>query len=101
MKKIVFALAFMLIGSIAFANSEITNEKATVSDEIEISQTVSTELFYFSEIKNSDVPGCTIVTGTQVISNGEVVYQEVNTWHTDAFESCEAMWQFIANALMQ
>jgi hypothetical protein len=93
MKNVFFSLAFMLIGSFAFANNYENIKSKEVSGLIN----KSTSFKFYSTDKNNNyveyeysalTDSCTITTVTQVISNGEVTYTHTTLWHMDGI-SCE------------
>jgi hypothetical protein len=96
MKQLLFSLAFMLIGSFAFANSSF---KSDTSGIIELDSTEFYGDFTQSEIVSTqDCGSCTLTTVTQVISNGEVTYQSTVIFHTDAM-SCEEFFGLLSAAM--
>lgn len=81
MKTKLFAFAFMLVGAFAFGSP-----KNDLSD---------TTLNEFGTVVLAE--SCTITTGTQIVSNGEVIYEEVNTFHIDGM-SCETFFTLLMRA---
>lgn len=101
MKKLLLILAFMLIGSFAFANTEKIqetkdlsfNKKTAVIKTFELIDENNTKLKYeYSALTES----CTITSVTQVISNGEVTYQSTTLFHIDGM-SCETFYGSLAS----
>lgn len=87
MKNVFFALAFMLVGSFAFGKPY---------KELKLDGLYSPNILCEFEIVDM-AESCTITTGTQIVSNGEVIYEEVNTFHIDGM-SCETFFTLLMRA---
>ena len=103
MKQLMFYLAFMLIGSFAFANSEKKIETKDLSIdnkslEIQTFEFIDENSTYLKYENSSLTESCTITSVTQVISNGEVTYQSTTLFHIDGM-SCETFFGLLAAAL--
>ena len=103
MKQLIFSLAFMLIGSFAFANAEkkLETEDLSIDNkslEIQTFEFIDDNNTYVKYEYSSLTESCTIASVTQVISNGEVTYQSNTLFHIDGM-SCETFFGLIASAL--
>jgi|GEM_PF-5716762 len=81
MKNVFIALVFLLSCSTSFA-------KLTDVNDFESNQMNFTSVDLSSK---NDLPfaSCTIKTGTQIVSNGEVVYEQISTLHIDGMNCKE------------
>ena len=93
MKNVFFALAFMLIGTSAFANDSKKVEAVKFEKAVELLNSST----YYQIIDNNSFSekSCTIKTGHQIINNGEVVYQETNSW-TITGMSCDEFFFYLS-----
>lgn len=88
MKNVFIALVFLLGCSTSFAKGvEVKNFESNPM------YSTNTDMALFSK-KDTPFASCTIKTGTQIVSNGEVVYEEISTLHIDGM-SCEQFFSML------
>lgn len=86
MKNLFLSLAFILAGTFCYANEK--NDSKIVEDTVFITNIESTSQSLTLE------DSCTIRTGIQIISNGEVTFQVTSVFHIDGI-SCEDLFSSI------
>lgn len=85
MKKIFFTLAFVFNASFGFASGNIS-DKNIIEEKAPIVINFDNSNAYcaFQKVKplenDNSLYDCTITTGSQIVSNGEVIYEEINSW---------------------
>ena len=92
MKNVFLTLFFIFISATSFAE-EKSNTEPISSITFE-----SVDSFSHMVIDNFEyMSSCTIKTGVQVISNGEVIMQSVTLFHIDGY-TCEEFFSMIMEA---